>query len=161
MEVNNYPHYLIYPDGRVWSKKRQGAKEGFIKSRADLNGYIYVALCNDGICKRPKVHRLVAEHYIPNPENKKTVDHIDRDKTNNNVENLRWATSKEQRANQGGYRAIYRNNTSGYKNISFNKAKNSWRFNSRKPKIDRHFNSKIDCICYKFILNLKTACKIR
>lgn len=47
------------------------------------------------------VHRLIAETFIDNPENKKTVDHIDGNKQNNCVNNLRWATNKEQMANRG------------------------------------------------------------
>lgn len=45
------------------------------------------------------VHRLVAETFIPNPDGKPTVDHIDRDTTNNSLSNLRWATHSEQREN--------------------------------------------------------------
>jgi hypothetical protein len=50
------------------------------------------------------VHRLVAETFIPNTENKPTVDHIDRDATNNHVSNLRWATHSEQNYNRGPYK---------------------------------------------------------
>ena len=49
--------------------------------------------------KSYKVHRLVAEAFIENPEGKKTVDHIDRNRANNSLANLRWATSSEQREN--------------------------------------------------------------
>ena len=63
-------------------------------------GYYRLPLCNNGINKYYFVHRLVAEAFKPNKENKPTVDHIDRNKTNNCVSNLRWATYKEQIANR-------------------------------------------------------------
>lgn len=62
-----------------------------------LNAQGYRRVTIEG--KSYKVHRLVAETFIDNPENKPTVDHIDRDKSNNNVSNLRWATMKEQTEN--------------------------------------------------------------
>lgn len=61
----------------------------------DKNGY-YRYHVNG---KTRKIHRLIAETFIPNPENKKTVDHIDRDVHNNDVSNLRWATDTEQKHN--------------------------------------------------------------
>ena len=47
------------------------------------------------------IHRLIALHYIPNPENKPEVDHIDRERLNNNIDNLRWATRSENEKNKG------------------------------------------------------------
>lgn len=61
--------------------------------------YKYVALSKNGKVKNKYIHRLVAETFITNPENKPTVDHIDRDTSNNTLENLRWATYKEQTSN--------------------------------------------------------------
>jgi hypothetical protein len=57
----------------------------YIKGRRGLNSCRYI-------------HRLVAEHFIPNPDNKKFVNHIDHDKSNNCVENLDWVTAKENTA---------------------------------------------------------------
>jgi len=59
--------------------------------------YLRVTLCKDGNSELVYVHRLVAEAYIPNPENKPMVNHIDGNKQNNNVGNLEWVTGYENR----------------------------------------------------------------
>ena len=56
----------------------------------DIKGYLSVAIGSKQSRKLYKVHRLVAEAFIPNPDNLPQVNHIDEDKSNNKVENLEW-----------------------------------------------------------------------
>lgn len=86
--------YLVSDDGRVWSQ----ATHKWLKDQAHPLGYRFVALTlRDGTGRKKQhlVHRLVAEAYIPNPENKLTVNHKDGAKTHNAVGNLEWATHSE------------------------------------------------------------------
>lgn len=74
-------------------------KELILKPFMETCGHLKVCLYKDGKIKRVKIHRLVASVFIPNPENKPEVDHIDTDTTNNTVWNLRWVTSRENKMN--------------------------------------------------------------
>lgn len=65
----------------------------------DNGGYEYVTFTRNSKSKKFKVHRLVGEAFIPNPENKPQIDHIDTIRTNNKVENLRWVTRSENNLN--------------------------------------------------------------
>lgn len=71
-----------------------------LKDQPSGNGYRRVGIRNQGKTKREFVHRLVATIFIPNPDNHPQVDHIDRKPWNNAVENLRWASAKQQKKNQ-------------------------------------------------------------
>jgi len=95
MEINDYPNYLIYNDGRVYSKYYNKLK----KSYQCKKGYCRLNLYN-GKEKKFLVHRLVALHYIPNPNNYPEIDHIDRNTQNNHVSNLRWVTNQENMDNR-------------------------------------------------------------
>ena len=90
MEVEDYPNYLIYEDGSVYTKPRHRVKGGLLRQQLNKQGYYKVGLWKDNKSKSFFVHRLVALNYIPNPHNYPEVDHIDRDPRNNHLYNLRW-----------------------------------------------------------------------
>lgn len=91
-DIKNYEGlYAVTSCGKVWSYRRKK----FLEPRKSNNGYLRVALSKNGEIKQCAIHRLVAEAYIPNPDNLSEVDHIDNDKTHNYLNNLQWITHKD------------------------------------------------------------------
>lgn len=70
-------------------------KERIRKAHKNRDGYLYTGLTKSGISKTLKIHRLVAEAFLPVIKGKPHIDHIDGNKHNNNVSNLRWCTHSE------------------------------------------------------------------
>lgn len=83
--------YAITSCGRVWSYK----SKKFLTPARDRKGYLRVCLYKEGKGNVKGIHRLVAETYIPNPENLETVDHIDSNKEHNYIGNLQWMTNED------------------------------------------------------------------
>lgn len=83
--------YKINEKGEVYSV----ARNIIMAQQLGGNGYYKVGLRKDGTKDRYIVHRLVAEHFIPNPHNKPQVNHVDGNPLNNNVDNLEWCTPSE------------------------------------------------------------------
>lgn len=108
-----YKDYMVSNKGRIKSLERkieyettnQTGKTFFykrvqpeiiIKLRKDRGGYLYFGLpVGNGKIKYPKIHRAVAVAFLSNPKDKFYVNHLDEDKTNNNVNNLEWCTAAE------------------------------------------------------------------
>lgn len=92
-QIIDFPNYFIDETGQVYRKW----KYGFTKKEPQLTkcGYMRVDLWKNGVYCHKQVHRLVAQAFIPNPDNKPQVNHIDGNKQNNDVSNLEWATPSE------------------------------------------------------------------
>ena len=101
--IFNYDGYFISNLGKVYCNIGKGGKNTNrkelyeIKPRLTKNGYGRVYMRNKETNKRKDlyIHRLVAEYFIPNPENKRYVNHKDCNRMNNSESNLEWCTAKE------------------------------------------------------------------
>ena len=105
LDILNYEgYYQVSNYGNVRSLDRiikdkngrtQTIKGKVLKLRINSGGYYCVGLSKNGNKATFSVHQLIAQAFIPNPENKRTVNHINGIKTDNNLSNLEWATYSE------------------------------------------------------------------
>lgn len=86
--IDEFPNYCVSDDGHIFNSVGDEIKQILNKN----NGYMQVHLCKNGKPYTRKVHRLVAETFIPNPDCLPQVNHKDGNKLNNNVTNLEWCT---------------------------------------------------------------------
>jgi hypothetical protein len=93
LPIANFPNYSITSDGKVFSHNQNKYLIPCLFKKPD--GYLGISLCHKGKTFQRSIHRLVALAYIPNPENKSQVNHINGIKSDNRVENLEWVTSHE------------------------------------------------------------------
>jgi len=93
INIENHNGYQVSNLGNIKSLKK--GKECIKKSKVTRNGYLRIRLCQKSIKKYYSVHRFVALAFIPNPENKRCVNHKDGNKLNNNLNNLEWCTHSE------------------------------------------------------------------
>ena len=99
-EIEGYEDYIIFKTGKVFSLKRKRFLKPTIKiNKSDGRQDKVLGLSKDGKRKNFLLARLLALHFIPNPLEKKEVDHIDRNPLNNDLSNLRWATRSENNLN--------------------------------------------------------------
>ena len=115
--------YQISTHGRVksFAKNKNG---DLMKGYIDRDKYISVGIIlnNNSKSKRKRIHQLVADHFISNPHNYKIVDHIDNNRQNNNLENLRWVNRRHNSLNA----SIRNTNTTGVKGVFYHKERKQW-----------------------------------
>ena len=119
IELEDFPGYFVGVDG-VYSEK--SGKMRRLKSSINGHGYCWVGLYKDGKRYQKSVHRLIAETFIPNPLNLPDVDHINHNRTDNRLENLRWVTGSDNTRNM----SMSKKNTSGEQGVCFHKPKKTW-----------------------------------
>ena len=145
--------YEVSNDGEVKSllRKQIGinrvTKEKILKL-SNVNGYKYVGLKKDGISKMEIVHRLVAMAFIPNLQNKPFINHLDGNKTNNNVNNLAWSTNKENQLHS--YRVL---GTKGIKKCNMDK--------TSKPVVQIDIKTNKEIKKWNSIVEAKTSLGIK
>ena len=84
--VKDFPNYLVSDKGEIYSLYTNK----YLSPKTTEFGYLVVILTHNGIKKTKRVHRLVAEAFIPNPNNLPEINHKDENKLNNSVDNLEW-----------------------------------------------------------------------
>jgi hypothetical protein len=123
--------YQVSDLGRVKSLERRVFtlnknciyKPIIIKSFVTKRGYFEVRLCTNNTSKAKKIHRLLAESFIPNPNQKPQVNHIDANRLNNKISNLEWVNNRENSC----HRVKNSHFTSKYVGVSYFKRDNKWR----------------------------------
>ncbi len=117
--IDGYRNYEV----SWWGRVRNIDTGRILKPGAGGGGYLFVRLSKNGIAQNHRIHQLVAREWVSNPGQKRCVDHIDGSRTNNNWENLRYATSSEN-----GMNAKHRTDGSSvYKGVNYQTQAKKWK----------------------------------
>mgnify|MGYP001581314356 CR=1 FL=1 len=130
-QIEGYENYIIFEDGKVINTNN--GRE--IKPYINGTGYKQIQLFINGKRKQPYIHRLIAKVYIPNPENKPVIDHINRDRKDNRIENLRWVSTSENGMNRSCFSNL------GFQFISKNR-ENRYVFQIQRPELKQQYYNK-------------------
>ena len=110
-QIYDYENYMIDENGEVFNNNTKQ----YLKGSIGENGYRYFRLSKNNHKKMYYAHRLVAEHFIDNPNNLPVVNHIDGNKLNNNINNLEWVTYSENTKHWKDNSNVIRRQTEYYK----------------------------------------------
>jgi len=144
LPIEGYEGYEVSNFGNIRSYRKRGSKDAMYDEPKRVNPlllkthckeYFKYHLVKDGKQKSEYIHRLVAKAFIPNPESKSQVHHIDNDGLNNHIDNLQWVTNSENQIERddverpSGYIYVYKN-------------RDKWRAANIKLGFDRCFNTR-------------------
>lgn len=144
-----YINTLVYEISNVGNRIRNKTTGDILTPQIDGCGYYSVCVTDEqGHHKRIKYHRAKAISFIPNLQNKTCIDHIDRNKKNNDLSNLRWCSKSENAMNQ----SHQLNTTSRYRGVHFDTINNKWqaqiRHNYKKIYLGRFKTEKDAALAY-------------
>ena len=151
-KFEDYDNYIVFKTGKVFSLRTNI----FLKPSLTRKGYLTLRFYNG--CRKSRrditIHRLLGILFITNPENKPQIDHINRKRTDNRIENLRWADAQEQGMNQ----KIAKNNKTGCKGLFLREGRkkkwNAYLMVNRKM-YQKGFESKEEALVYRRELEIK------
>lgn len=116
--IEGYENYAITEKGDIYNIKTKRKK----KQQQNEHGYYYTQVLKNGERKTQTIHRLLGLAFVDNPENLPCVDHKDRNRQNNNLNNLHWVSHSEN----GRNKTKKANTTSKYVGVSFHKQAKKW-----------------------------------
>ena len=119
LPIKGYDNYEVSICGMV----RNVITKRILKPFIGTTGYYYVTFYKNSIAKKHKIHRLVANQFLPNINNEKCIDHLNNCKLDNTISNLRWVTHQKNMFNQ----KLSKINTSGAKGVYFYKPYQKWK----------------------------------
>ena len=120
--IRGYENYVIFEDGVLINTETGKELKPWLDKTG--GGYYKVGLTKNNKVKKFYIHRLIALAYIPNPDNKDCIDHINRIRNDNRIENLRWSTHSENSQNLSEFKT----NTSGTQNVMYAKNMDKWHY---------------------------------
>ena len=144
--IPDYCDYTIYENGDVYSKVRRGGG-GKLTHTISNGGYYTVSLTKDSFSKNFTLHRLLGICFLDNPDNLPCIDHIDRNRLNNNLDNLRWVTYKENNENKEKTKGSIYINKRYFNDTCYEYIRYSWYENGKRKS--KNFKSIEDAEKFK------------
>jgi hypothetical protein len=128
--IQGFENYLISTMGRLYNKTTHKYLYGSLK----YDGYVRISLRKNKKSVDKTVHRLIAETFISNPHNLPMVDHKNGDRSDNKIENLRWASDHDNQGNKKKQMGL----SSQWKGVCLNNKSNRWRAQIKVNHIQMH-----------------------